>query len=175
MDELQQILENSKLTEKVINAGLRHPTLKTIYKPREVFGEIVKTVDTYFKTGNGIRALGYAGLRGTGKTTLLWQAAEHIYKNYTQNIYFFNFSNLVTYNIGIKEIKRAFEKYIVKGNLMLYDKPIVLIMDEVHESPMWAKALKALYDEFRIAFILVSGSSALLLQSIILPNFRTVI
>ncbi len=165
MTELQQVLNNSKLTKELINAGLRHPVLKTVYKHREIFENIIETIDTYFTTGNGVRALGYAGLRGTGKTTLLWQAADYIFNNYTQNVYFFNLSDLITYNIGVKEIKRAFENYIVKGNLMLYDKKIVLIFDEVHESPMWAKALKALYDEFRIAFILTSGSSALLLQS----------
>jgi len=165
MEELKQILVNSKLTAQRISDNLTHPYLQTEYKPREVFEDIRENTDTYFKTGNGVRMFGYAGLRGTGKTTLLWQAAEHIYKNYTTNIYFFNFSDLVTYNVGIKEIKQAFGKYIVKGHLSAYKEKIVLIFDEVHEAPMWAKALKALYDEFRIAFILTSGSSALLLQS----------
>ncbi len=165
MTELQQILENSKLTEKRIKHNLEHTFLKTELKPREVFGEIKETVDTYFTTGNGIRALGYAGLRGTGKTTLLWQTAEHIFNNYTQNIYFFDFSNLIRYDISVWDIKDAFEKYIVKDYLASYREKIVLIFDEVHESHTWAKALKSLYDDFRIAFILTSGSSALLLQS----------
>lgn len=165
MDELQQILQNSKLTAEKIEDNLKHTFLQTKLKPREVFSEIKETVDTYFATGNGVRALGYAGLRGTGKTTLLWQAAEHIYKNYTENIYFFDFSNLIRQDISVWDIKDAFEKYIVKNYLASYKEKIVLIFDEVHESPMWAKALKSLYDEFRIAFILTSGSSALLLQS----------
>jgi predicted AAA+ superfamily ATPase len=165
MDELQQILEKAKLTAERIEDNLKHTFLQTKLKPREVFSEIKETVDTYFTTGNGIRALGYAGLRGTGKTTLLWQAAEHIYKNYTENIYFFDFSNLIRQDISVWDIKDAFEKYIVKNYLASYKEKIVLIFDEVHESPMWAKALKSLYDEFRIAFILTSGSSALLLQS----------
>ncbi len=109
--------------------------------------------------------MGYAGLRSTGKTTLLWQSAEHIYENHTQNIYFFDFSALIRENISIWDIKDAFEKYVVKNYLASYKEKIVLIFDEVHESPMWAKALKSLYDDFRIAFILTSGSSALLLQS----------
>ena len=165
MTEIQQILANSKLTTEKIRDSLLHPYLQTEYKHREAFDEIKKSADTYFKTGNGVRMFSYAGLRGTGKTTLLWQIADHIYRNYTKNIYFFNFSDLITFNIGIKEIKKAFETYIVKKHLWSYKEKIVLIFDEVHESPMWAKALKALYDEFRIAFILTSGSSALLLQS----------
>ena len=165
MTELQQILENSKLTKERIKDNLQHTFLQTKLQPREVFGEIKETVDTYFTTGNGIRALGYAGLRGTGKTTLLWQAAEHIFDNYTQNIYFFDFSTLIRQDISVWDIKDAFEKYVVKNYLASYKEKIVLIFDEVHESPMWAKALKSLYDNFRIAFILASGSSALLLQS----------
>ncbi len=165
MDELQQILLNSKVTKKRIRDNLQHPYLQTELLPREVFAEIKENTDTYFQTGNGVRMFGLSGLRGTGKTTLLWQVAGHIYTNYTKNIYFLDFTDLITYNIGIREIKRAFEKYIVGDHLSAYKEKIVLIFDEVHESPMWTKALKALYDEFRIAFILTSGSSALLLQS----------
>lgn len=165
MEELQQILENSKITEKRLLDNLQHPYLQTKLLPREVYTEIKENADTYFQTGNGVRMFSLSGLRGTGKTTLLWQVSAHIYKNYTKNIYFLNFSDLITYNIGIKEIKRAFEKYIVGDHLSAYKEKIVLVFDEVHESPMWSIALKALYDEFRIAFILTSGSSALLLQS----------
>jgi uncharacterized protein len=165
MEELQQILENSKVSEKRLRDNLQHPYLQTKLLPREVFTEMRENADTYFKTGNGVRMFGLSGLRGTGKTTLLWQVTEHIYNNYTTNIYFLNFTDLITYNIGVKEIKRAFEKYIVGDHLSAYKKNIVLVFDEVHESPMWTKALKALYDEFRIAYILTSGSSALLLQS----------
>jgi len=165
MDELQQILENSKLTAEIIKDNLQHPYLQTEFQPREVFHSIKENTDTYFQTGNGVRAFGFAGLRGTGKTTLLWQSADHIYKNYTTNIYFFNLQDLIKYNIGIWELKDAFKEYIVKKHLASYKENIVLIFDEVHESPQWAKALKVLYDEFRIAFILASGSSALLLQS----------
>lgn len=165
MEELKQILEKSKLTDIRISNNLQHPYLQTKYQPREVFDEIKENTDTYFNTGNGVRMFGFAGLRGTGKTTLLWQAAEHIFSNHTKNIYFFNFTDLITFNVGIKEIKKAFETYIVKDHLDSYKEKIVLIFDEIHLSPMWSIALKALFDEFRIAYILVSGSSALLLQS----------
>lgn len=165
MEIIQQVLANAKLSQKRIEDNLQHTFLQKKLKPREVFGEIKETLDTYFTTGNGIRALGYAGLRGTGKTTLLWQAAEHVYNNYTTNIYFFDFSDLVRQGISVWDIKEGFEKYIVKDYLASYREKIVLIFDEVHESDTWAKALKSLYDNFRIAFILTSGSSALLLQS----------
>ena len=166
MDELQQILENSKLNEKKINDNLLHPVLDTTdYKARDIFVEIKDITNNHFNKKSAIRMLGLAGLRGTGKTTLLWQSANYIYNNYTKNIYFFNFADLIRHNISIWDIKDAFEKFVVKDYLASYKEKIVLLFDEVHESSMWAKALKSLFDEFKSAFILVSGSSALLLQS----------
>jgi uncharacterized protein len=166
MKELQKILANSKLSENSIRDNLVHPMLKTTdFKPREVFEEIKDTAHSYFTTGKAVRMIGLAGLRGTGKTTLLWQVADFIYKNHTTNIYFFHIGNLRRYNIGIKELQEGFETYISKSKLWSYKEKIVLLFDEIHEDPNWARDLKILYDEFRIAFAVATGSSALLLQS----------
>ncbi|MDX2305143.1 MAG: AAA family ATPase [Microscillaceae bacterium] len=43
-------------------------------------------------------------------------------------------------------------------------EPITLLFDEVHDDDNWSKTLKILYDEARTAFILCTGSSALLLN-----------
>lgn len=166
MEELQKILKNSKLSAESIKDNLVHPILKTTdFKPREIFNEIKETAHSYFTTGRAVRMIGLAGLRGTGKTTLMWQVADYIYKNHTKNIYFFHIGNLRRYNVGIKELHEAFETYIAKSKLWSYKEKIVLLFDEVHEDPNWARDLKILYDEFRIAFAIATGSSALLLQS----------
>ncbi|HAN79185.1 MAG TPA: hypothetical protein DCQ31_16165 [Bacteroidales bacterium] len=166
MAELQQILEKSKLTAESINDGLIHPVMQTVdYKPREVFDQIKEISDTFFTTRRDARMLGLAGLRGTGKTTLLWQAADYIFKNHTQNIYFFHIGNLQKYDIGIKEIHEIIEKELADGRLSSYKKPIVLLFDEVHEDKNWARDLKVLFDLFPAAFVIATGSSALLLQS----------
>jgi len=165
MTELQQILENSKLTEERIKDGLFHPLLQKELQPREVFGEIKETTNSYFQDGSAVRMIGLAGLRGTGKTTLLWQTADFIFKNYTQNIYFFHLAYLQKFDIGISEIQNGIEKYIADGKLWAYKEKIVLLFDEIHEDPNWAKDLKILYDLFPIAFAVATGSSALLLQS----------
>ncbi len=165
MTELQQILENSKLTEETIKANLMHPILRSSnYKAREIFDEITSIANNYF-TGGTMRMIGLAGLRGVGKTTLLWQTADFMYKNHTKNIYFFHLGDLKIYNIGVREIHKGFEKYFAKGNLWTYKEKIILLFDEIHEDPNWAKDLKILYDLFPIAFAVATGSSALLLQS----------
>lgn len=165
MKELQQIIENSKLTTETIEANLMHPVLRTSnYKKREIFKEITSIADNFY-TGNTIRMIGLAGLRGVGKTTLLWQTAEYMYRHHTENIYFFHLGRLKNYNIGIKELHEGIERYLAKGKLWTYKEKIVLLFDEVHEDPNWAKDLKILYDMFPIAFAVATGSSALLLQS----------
>ncbi len=166
MDELQQILENSKLTEESIKDSLIHPVLQTVdYQPREVFDELRDITDIFFTTRRTVRMVGLAGLRGTGKSTLLWQTAFHIFKNHTKNIYFFHLGHLKKYDIGIKEIHEAIEKHLANGRLTSYKKKIVLLFDEIHEDPNWASDLKVLYDLFPAAFAIATGSSALLLQS----------
>lgn len=166
MEKLQQILEKSKLTAESIKDNLLHPVLQTVdYKPREVFNELKEISDIHFTTRRDARMIGLAGLRGTGKTTLLWQTAEYIYKNYTQNIYFFHIGNLQKYDIGITEIQEVIEEKLANGRLSSYKKEIVLLFDEVHEDKNWARDLKILYDLFPKAFVIATGSSALLLQS----------
>jgi len=166
MDELQQILENSKITAETIKDSLFNSVLQTAdYKPRDVFNEITAISDDFYNRKSIARMVGLAGLRGTGKTTLLWQSAQYIYKNYTQNIYFFHLGDLKKFDIGVGKIQQAFEKYLVNGRLNSYKKEIVLLFDEVHEDPNWARDLKVLYDLFPAAFVVATGSSALLLQS----------
>lgn len=166
MTELEQILKNSKLTADKIEANLLHPVLNTTdYKPRAFFDEITDISDNYFNSQSAIRMIGLAGLRGVGKTTLLWQAADYIYKNYTQNIYFFHLADLKNYNIGVKEIHKGFEEYFADGKLWSYKEKVVFLFDEIHEDPNWASDLKILYDLFLRVFVVATGSSALLLQS----------
>lgn len=166
MEKLHQILEKSKLTAEKIEANLLHPVLNTTdYKPREFFAEITDISDNYFNNKSAIRMVGLAGLRGVGKTTLLWQAADYIFKNYTQNIYFFHLADLKYYDVGVREIHKAFEEYYAGGKLWSYKEKVVFLFDEIHEDENWASDLKILYDLFLKVFVIATGSSALLLQS----------
>jgi uncharacterized protein len=166
MEEIKRILNNSKLTSSKIKANLIHPVLETVdYKPRDVFSDIKEISKSFFTTKDDVRMVGLAGLRGTGKTTLLWQAAEYIYNSYSQNIYFFHISDLKHYDIGVREIHKGFEEYFANGKLWEYNEKVVFLFDEIHEDANWADSLKILYDLFRNVFVIATGSSALLLQS----------
>ena len=104
--------------------------------------------------------MGLSGLRGTGKTTLLWHTAEYIYENINTEIYFFNVEALQSFDIRIFDI---FSHLRYQENYAF--KPIILLFDEVHADPEWSKSLKIIYDELNLAFVVATGSSALLLQT----------
>jgi len=57
-----------------------------------------------------------------------------------------------------------FQRHIIKKRFNELSEPITLLFDEIHDDDNWSKTLKILYDEARTAFILCTGSSALLLN-----------
>jgi len=160
MTEIEKIIENAKVTNVVINRHLLHPISGNELKPRFTFSVINKCVNDFFTQGTEPRMIALSGLRGTGKTTLMWQAAANIYKNLTQNIYFFNVETLTNLNISIFDIYLTIQH---KDSFL--DLPTVFLFDEVHADSNWSKSLKIFYDELRLAFVLITGSSALLLQT----------
>jgi len=134
-------------------------------KPRIEFNVLKKCAIDFFAQGTEPRMIGLSGLRGTGKTTLLWQTAEYIYENITTNIYFFNVNTLDNYDTNIRDILELLQSKTLKTRFTEYSEPIVLLFDEVHEDPKWTNSLKIVYDELKTAFVIATGSSALLLQS----------
>ena len=165
MTELENILTFAKVTPTEIKQRLQHPILKTEIKPRAEFNVLKKCATDFFSQGTEPRMIGLSGLRGTGKTTLLWQTAEYIYENITTNIYFFNVNTLNDYNTNIRDILELLQTKILQKRFSEYSEPIVLLFDEIHEDPKWTNTLKIVYDELKTAYVIATGSSALLLQS----------
>lgn len=162
--QLNAFLENTKVVPSVLTNRLTHPITTKTYPTRFFYLVLRKYASDFFKNGSEPRMIGMAGLRGVGKTTLLWQLANYIYSNATTNIYFFNVNTLRTLNISLYDALEEFQKQILKKRFNQLNEPIVLLFDEVHDDQNWSKTLKILYDEARTAFIINTGSSALLLQ-----------
>ena len=163
MDELLiNIVTNTKVNN--IETRISNPITGKKYPNRTIYVLLKKYVDDFFKTGSEPRMVGLAGLRGTGKTTLMWQIADYL-KESKIPIYFFNVNEIQTAGYNLYEILKAFEKFVLKKSFREFNKPLVLLFDEIHDDPDWARTLKILYDEAKTTFILCTGSSALLLQS----------
>ena len=165
MDEnLKYYLENTKITKSVIESRLTHPITNLRYPARSAFILLRKYANDFFKTGSEPRLVSLAGLRGVGKTTLLWQTANYIYQEHHRGIYFFNGNTLKNLGIDLHIALEEFQRHIIKKRFNELSEPITLLFDEVHDDDNWSKTLKILYDEARTAFILCTGSSALLLN-----------
>jgi predicted AAA+ superfamily ATPase len=164
-ESLKYYLENTLVTNEAINSRLTHPITNLKYPPRVVGDLLIKYSIDFFKSGLEPRFISLVGLRGVGKTTLLWQTANYIQSNHSENIYFFNVNTLKNLGVSLQVALEEFQKHILKKRFIESTEPIVLLFDEVQEDDNWAMTLKILYDEARWAFILCSGSSALLLNN----------
>ena len=105
-----------------------------------------------------------SGLRGVGKTTLMWQVAEFIYKEHTREIYSINVDDLNRLGCNLYEAIQVLEKRVFEQPLSEIQQPVVFLIDEVHEAKEWDKDLKILYEKNKQVFVLCTGSSALLLH-----------
>lgn len=90
-----------------------------------------------------------AGLRGTGKTTLL----AEIYA-YEKQALFLNAEILLKHTVGLLDF---FHYALAKGYR-------TLLIDEIHVLPGWEKDVKIMYDETK-GKIILSGSSAITLKA----------
>ncbi len=164
MNNDYEIVHNAKVNTTVFKNRLSHPSSQKKYAERDIAKPIKQYVSDFFSQGTEPRMIGLAGLRGTGKTTLLWHLAEYIHSNHTTEIYFFNINTFRSLGISIFKALEYFQTHILKQRFNTFSKPIVFLFDEVHDDPDWSRALKILYDEARTAFVICTGSSALLLQ-----------
>ncbi len=150
---------NSKVNNEVIRENV---TLNGKKLPqRFIFVRLKKFVRDFFK-GNTLepRMIGIAGIRGVGKTTLLWQIADYVSGNFQNvEIYFVNVDVAVDYGFKNTQIIEAFDKIIKR------DRGYLVLLDEVQYMRNWSLMLKILYDKFKNIFVIVTGSSSLILHS----------
>jgi len=163
MNELLEIISRARVDRRIINIRVAHPITGKKYPKRTIYVLLRKYANDFFKIGAEPRMIGLVGLRGTGKTTLMWQIAEHIFNNKIP-IYFLNVNDITVAGFSLYDTLQNFQKVILKKKFNELNKPIVLLFDEIHDDPDWAKILKIIYDEAKTAFIVCTGSSALLLQ-----------
>ena len=164
MDEiLKDILKSTLVNKTQLNIRVSNPITGKKYPTRTFYVLLKKYAEDFLSVGNEPRMIGLAGLRGTGKTTLMWQLAEYLY-NKKLPVYFFNVNAITASGYSLFEAIQGFQKEILKSNFIEIQYPFVLLFDEVHDDPNWTKVLKILYDEAKTAFIVSTGSSALLLN-----------
>ena len=171
MDEKSQLIlnfinESSSTMPYVLKEKLIKNDKKLNY--RFEFEEIKDSIDD-FLDGNVLnRFIVLPGIRGVGKTTLLYQAyyyllnEKHILPEQIIYISCDDLNNLVDCNI--REIVDIYLNNQFNTKLRLLDKELFLLIDESQYDKNWSIAGKIIYDRSEKIFMVFTGSSALNLE-----------
>ncbi len=128
------------------------------YPRRFAFVLLRKLVREFFRGIPGYRMVALYGLRGVGKTVLLWQVLDYVYRNHTRDVWFVDGEYLRSRESRLLDV-------LPMDELVEREKPLVLAVDEVHAVEGWSQDLKILHDRAPRVFVIVTGSSALHLVS----------
>ncbi|MBU2542926.1 AAA family ATPase [Patescibacteria group bacterium] len=131
---------------------------------RNIFIRIQAHLDQFLAGNQAYRWVVLTGLRGAGKTTIMYQL-YHAKKNIDG--YFLILSvDEITQTLGsnINEVVSVFEEIIGRPITNL-DKPLFLFLDEVQYDEKWGSTLKTIYDRAHNVFMFATGSAAALINS----------
>ncbi|MBQ2635787.1 MAG: AAA family ATPase [Methanobrevibacter sp.] len=165
-DALDDFL-NKQITEMpiTINEELKYKNQK--FNHRNDFDEITPIIDDFLDGENINRYIVLPGLRGVGKTTILYQIYEYLQtKNISPNqILYISCDDI---NRMMKcDIFKVVEYYLEEfhnSTLRTLDKEIFLLIDESHFDKNWSQAGKLIYDKTKKIFMVFTGSSAIKLE-----------
>lgn len=131
---------------------------------RNVFVRIQSHIDAFLAGNKAYRWVALTGLRGAGKTTLMYQL---YYAKKNIDGYFLVMSvDEITQTLGssIREVVEVFEE-VIGRSISNLDKPLFLFLDEVQYDEKWGVTLKSIYDRAHNVFLFSTGSAAVLMNS----------
>ncbi|MGD9276148.1 MAG: AAA family ATPase [Candidatus Pacearchaeota archaeon] len=118
------------------------------------------------------RIVVFPGLRGVGKTTLLFQTYRYLRDNFkipVERLIYVDVGDLNRiYNASLQELFELYEQFFLAKPLEKTNESIILFLDEAHNDPSWLDFSTSLFnrsDGENNVLIFVSGSSALGLKS----------
>ena len=122
-----------------------------------------KALDTFSKYR---QILVLAGLRRTGKTTIMYQIIENLIERGIdpKNILYFSFDRKIE---DILEILKSYGR-ITKINWR--KEKIFLFLDEIHKLRDWSSKIKIIYDSLPNIKMCISGSASLTMESEVIDN-----
>jgi len=164
MAELINYIKSNKITGKRLDGEISDERNQRLPK-RNAYVLLKKYANDFFTKGLQPRMIALSGLRGIGKTTLMWQTANYVYHNHTTKIFFISVDDLNRLNASLYDVINVLEKDIFHCSLNEIDSRVMIMIDEVHEAKEWQKDIKILYEKGKKLFVLTTGSSALLLHS----------
>lgn len=159
---LNLIPETSKKVKKKISKNNNH------FNYRESFFQLKSAVDKILEEDSDDRYFLMAGLRGVGKTTILFQIYDYLFneKGITaERLLYLDLSRAK--NIPEFDLQKSLDFFIeeINEDNIKEDKPIFIFVDESQYDSNWSMCGKIIYDEQNKVFAVFTGSDALNLES----------
>lgn len=151
MDEKAKTFVLNALTEKPLAIA---ETLRNVKSRRFFALELRHSMET-----SGQRIFILAGLRGSGKTTVLYQLLA---ETEAQNVAYFSCDELLSREIALEEVVSTLD--IVKKESIGIRNKFLLLLDEVTYLPKWDLKLKTLGDSRPNLVIVATSSSSIPLK-----------
>ena len=153
-----EIFELSKSNLTINDKKLNH---------RSEYYKVKKHIDQFLIKDYYNRFITMPGLRGVGKTTILFQLYEYLILNGidNSNILYLDVHELTNFfDLSIYDVINIYLQNIHETNLANLDKKIFIFIDEAHFDEKWADTGKLIYDKSKNVFMIFTGSSALDLE-----------
>lgn len=144
--------------------------LEKITNKRLKFTELKKHADNFLDADSEYynRFIMMSGLRGVGKTTILYQLYDYLTKEKNiseENIFYLDLHDLQSvYDVGIKEVFDLYLEDIHQTIPAGLNKKIFFFVDEAQLDKNWADYARLLFDKTFNIFMIFTGSSALGLE-----------
>ena len=159
---------NNEITTVPINLNRKITKNNKKFGYKDEFYEIKGFMDDFLDGYDMNRYIVLPGLRGVGKTTILYQIYDYLMKekNINQNqIFYLSCEKLnERFEFKILDVIESFIKFHHDSTLRTLDKEIFLLIDEAQYDHNWALSGKIIYDETNKIFMIFTGSSALNLE-----------
>lgn len=140
-----------------------------VYPTRAHFIKLQRYTKDFLENSTDQRIMILPGLRGVGKTTLLFQIYKWLLygEKFKKERLIYLSLDYLKESVGatLGEIIEVYEKYILKEPIEKLQEPLFLFIDEAHYDDSWQIIAKNLYDRCKKIFIFVSGSSVLALNA----------
>lgn len=154
-----KLAEAQKLSQDNIKA------LGIPFEHRKTYFRIEKHVDEFLDGFIENRFVIMPGLRGIGKTTILFQIYDYLRKEKgieEDRILYISVDELSAY-LGARlfEVVDVFLEEVHETTPVNLEKEVFILLDEAHYDKEWSRAGKIVYDKSKKIFLIFTGSSAL--------------
>jgi len=168
-EEKKEVLRKYIEKKLAVTPMLVKDHLSNKVKYREIFFTFKESIDRIMNNQETIRFYTLYGLRGVGKTTLLFQIYDYLINvkgiDKKRILYVSMDEATSIFNTNIWELVNVYLEEVLDESIYSLDKPVFLLFDEVHHDKKWGLNSKIVYDSSTKIFMVLTGSSALNLTS----------